>query len=309
MIRVSTSINAFQRNRLSSKQKSDILSSSVPDFISDLDESTKKVEHFYNEILFPGYEDFENFQSLLDKGRKSTLLSSLDKSISLKAKVLELGCGTGQMSMYLNQFNREVIGADISRGSLKLANNFKLENELKGPLFCRCDVFDLPFKQNYFDVIITNGVLHHTKDPKLAFSQLCKHLKPNGFIVFGLYHKYGRAVTQIKKFLAPALSRQIKLFDKSLREMKGKQKRNAWLKDQFFNPLESTHTLKETLKWLKHCDLRFVNSLPFCEQTEKSLFSIHKKPDMKDLFMEELVLMFDQYQIREGGFFITIAQK
>lgn len=306
---MSLSINAFQKNKISSKQRNDILASKVPDFITSLDEPTNKVARFYNEILFPGYEDFENFQSLLDKGRKSALLTSLDKSISLKSKVLELGCGTGQMSMYLNQFNREVIGVDISRGSLNLANDFKLKNGLKGPLFCRCDVFDLPFKRNYFDLIIANGVLHHTKDPKLAFSKLCKHLKPNGFIVFGLYHRYGRAFTQIKKFLAPALSGQIRLFDKSLRQMKGNQKKNAWLKDQFFNPLESTHTLKETLTWLEHCDLRFINSLPFCEQTEKSLFSIHKKPEMKNLFMEEFALMFDQYQIREGGFFITIAQK
>ena len=39
---------------------------------------------------------------------------------------------------------------------------------------------------NYFDVIISNGVLHHTHDAKLAFTKLVEKLKPNGIIVADL---------------------------------------------------------------------------------------------------------------------------
>ena len=45
------------------------------------------------------------------------------------------------------------------------------------------NIFNLFFEKNSFDVIISNGVLHHTYDPKLAFSELVKVLKPGGIII------------------------------------------------------------------------------------------------------------------------------
>ena len=43
--------------------------------------------------------------------------------------------------------------------------------------------------------------LHHTKDPYGAFKILVKSLKPNGYILIGLYNKYGRLRTLIRRYI------------------------------------------------------------------------------------------------------------
>ena len=57
------------------------------------------------------------------------------------------------------------------------------------------------FFKEYFDVIISNGVLHHTAVPYKSFCELTKLLKKDGIIVIGLYHKYGRLITYFKQFV------------------------------------------------------------------------------------------------------------
>ena len=63
------------------------------------------------------------------------------------------------------------------------------------------NIFNLLFKKNFFDIIISNGVLSPLT--KLAFKKIVKLLKKNGIIIIGLYHKYGRFFTKIKQKLAP----------------------------------------------------------------------------------------------------------
>jgi 2-polyprenyl-3-methyl-5-hydroxy-6-metoxy-1,4-benzoquinol methylase len=54
----------------------------------------------------------------------------LDRAIPGDARIVDIGCGTGQMSLYLARADRVVIGADLTRASLLLgaaARRFKLD--------------------------------------------------------------------------------------------------------------------------------------------------------------------------------------
>ena len=44
----------------------------------------------------------------------------------------------------------------------------------------KMDVFDLKFKPNIFDYVLSNGVLHHTKDAKEAFKKSRKSYEARG---------------------------------------------------------------------------------------------------------------------------------
>ena len=79
-------------------------------------------------------------------------------------------------------------------------------------------IFKLFFKENTFDVIISNGVLHHTYNPKLAFSKLVRVLKPRGIIVIGLYHRYGRIIQKIRQSLIKNFGDSFKFLDKRFRD-------------------------------------------------------------------------------------------
>ena len=178
----------------------------IPNFITeDLDSLTDKMSNFYNEVQFPNYDDFEDYASLYDKGINNLFTRKLDEELGYGTKVLELGCGTGQLSLFLARSNREIFAVDISNASLTMGENFRETNQINNAYFMKMDVFDLKFKPNSFDCVISNGVLHHTKDAKQAFKCLVNVTKPGGIMVIGLYHRYGRLITRLKQKLAKIL--------------------------------------------------------------------------------------------------------
>ena len=277
------------------------------------DELNNIQSEFYNEIKFPNYDNIDNFGTLLKKGDKSIFGSKLDEEIPIQGRVLEAGCGTGQMSLYLSRFNREIFGIDLSHGSLLLAEKFKIENDIDNVNFLRMNLRNLFFKDNYFDVIISNGVLHHTSDPKQGFINLTNYLKDDGYIVIGLYHKYGRLWTNIRQALIKYFGNGFKFLDKrnfSNEFSEGKKK--AWFNDQYKNPKESSHTYSEVLGWFEEANIDFVSSIPFSFPNglkDDKLFKRKQKEGKLSIFVTELLQAFSLSQIKEGGFFIMVGKK
>ena len=97
--------------------------------ITDLE--TKKVTEFYKVTPFPNYKDDDNKQTILEKGNKNILAHKFKNFIGYKKKVLEVGCGTGQLSIYFSLgTNNKIVGLDPTIESLKLAQNFATKNEI-----------------------------------------------------------------------------------------------------------------------------------------------------------------------------------
>ena len=69
------------------------------------DDSTKKVTEFYDESPFPNYKDADNKASILERGDKNLLAKQLKNLLDTK-KCLEVGCGTGQLSIYFSIWNK-----------------------------------------------------------------------------------------------------------------------------------------------------------------------------------------------------------
>jgi len=285
-----------------------LISNLVPNFISDdLDNLTNKMSEFYNEVKFPNYDDCEDYASLYDKGIKNIFTKRIDQELSYGTNILELGCGTGQMSLFLARGNRNIFSVDISNGSLILGEKFRRDNDIKNVYFMKMDVFDLKFKKNFFDFTISNGVLHHTKDARKAFNSLVEVTKPGGLIVIGLYHKYGRFFTRVKQKLAKFIGKNIFLLDNTSLKIKSKDKRNAWVTDQFLNPHETLHLPSETMEWFKEEGVEFVNLIPHTDEISIPLFQTRKEPKLS--FINEFLMLFNLNQIKEGGFFVIIGRK
>ena len=125
--------------------------------------------------------------------------------------------------------------------------------------------------------------------------------------MIGLYHRHGRLVTKLKQMLAKLVGRRIRFLDSHARKLSAEDKNNAWVRDQFFNPHETSHTPAEVLSWFDECNVDFVNLLPHMHDPEKSLFDPRDRAAFSPL--DDLLLMFDTAQIREGGFFIMVGRK
>ena len=282
----------------------------IPDlFLEDGNSLTKIQSDFYNDVKFPNYEDVEDFGSLLDKSRRSIFVKKLDDEIPMGSNILEAGCGTGQLGIALSRYARQIYGIDLSKGSLIEAKQFINSNDIKSVHLFRMNIFKLFFEENTFDVIISNGVLHHTYNPKLAFSKLVRVLKPGGIIVIGLYHRYGRIIQKIRQSLIKNFGDSFKFLDKRFREKISDKKKYAWFLDQYKNPSETTHTYLEVLNWFKVENIEFLSSIPFDFNPENKLFQKREAKNRFEIFLNEISLAFNLRQISEGGFFVMIGKK
>ena len=282
----------------------------IPDlFLEDGNSLTKIQSDFYNDVKFPNYDNVESFGSLLDKSRRSIFVKKLDDEIPMGSNILEAGCGTGQLSIALSRYARQIYGTDLSKGSLIEAKQFINSNDIKSVHLFRMNIFKLFFEENTFDVIISNGVLHHTYNPKLAFSKLVRVLKPGGIIVIGLYHRYGRIIQKIRQSLIKNFGDSFKFLDKRFREKISDKKKYAWFLDQYKNPSETTHTYLEVLNWFKDENIEFLSSIPFDFNPENKLFQKREVKNRFEIFLKEISLAFNLKQISEGGFFVMIGKK
>ena len=279
------------------------------------DDETKKVTDFYKITPFPNYKKDDNKQTILEKGDRNLLARKFKKFIGFKKKVLEVGCGTGQLSIYFSLgTNNKIVGFDPTIQSLNLAKNFADKNEITNIDFINADIFDDVLVDNYFDFVWCNGVLHHTKDPYKAFEIVTKSLKDKGYILVGLYNKIGRIRTILRKYLGKIFgSKFLEIFDPTLKNLKiSDEERKSWVKDQYFHPIESLHTLDEVLNWFKKNNIEFINSIPSCDfefsQDFENLFEKKSRGSFYSRFLNQISMIFNRLG-SDGGLFIVIGKK
>lgn len=104
--------------------------------------------------------------------------------------ILDAGCGSGYSALVLfgellNKVN--YLGVDIST-SVDIAKQRFLERGIKGE-FLQTSLTELPFSKPVFEVIFSEGVLHHTDSTEETFKYLTRLLVPGGKIMFYVYRK------------------------------------------------------------------------------------------------------------------------
>jgi ubiquinone/menaquinone biosynthesis C-methylase UbiE len=113
-------------------------------------------------------------------GLHGIMLDTL-KSLSLSnsANILDAGCGTGQnLSNVTKQISKDAFGFDVASEALKF---WKLRDLNK---VCLASINDIPFKSNWFDVVISLDVFECTGvDEEQAVAELWRVAKPGGFLI------------------------------------------------------------------------------------------------------------------------------
>jgi carbamoyltransferase len=283
------------------------------DTLGDPGDVTERVKAFYEETPFPNYDEHDSVRSLIEKARRGAYARDLGDAIPYNSHVLEVGCGTGQLSNFLGASCRRVIGTDLCLNSLRLGERFRREQNLSRVRFAQANLFRLPFRKDSFDVVLCNGVLHHTSDPRGGFHALSSLVRPGGHIVIGLYNTYGRLMMDTRRAFFRITGGAGKWLDPYLRSTPmSAAKRKAWFADQYQHPHESKHTIGEVLRWFSEEGLEFVRGVPSVtsetgDDEHPSLFS----PSGAGSAWDHVRIQAGQVVAgsREGGFFIMIARK
>ena len=91
--------------------------------------------------------------------------------------IADIGCGCGRNLIYASRYSDSLIGIDLSKESLAFAESLGLSDNLE---LIYGDNLDIPLASNHIDLVISDGVIHHTGDTYLAFRECIRVLKPGG---------------------------------------------------------------------------------------------------------------------------------
>jgi len=125
-------------------------------------------------------------------------------------KVLEVGCGTGDLLQFLYSDNYELVGSDYSNIYLDKAR----ERNLSIKLF-KADLLDDKFwlqYENKFDSVIASEVIEHIQDDSKALKTIFRILKPSGVLVLTvpafnfLYSNHDKKIGHFRRYSKKSLN-------------------------------------------------------------------------------------------------------
>ncbi len=113
-------------------------------------------------------------------------------------RILDVGCGTGQLTAEIAQAGAEVVGIDLSPQMIAAARQNHPELQ-----FAVADIASTSYDRE-FDAVFSNAALHWVKNQEGAIAAIARALKPGGRLVFEMG---GRGnIQQLWKALARAMS-------------------------------------------------------------------------------------------------------
>ena len=101
-------------------------------------------------------------------------------------KIADVGCGPGRAILFLVEQVLNVYGIDVSEKSLEIA-----KSHIERATFICASNLSIPIPDSFFDVVISDGVIHHIPDPFLALSENTRILRKNGYMYLSVYKRKG----------------------------------------------------------------------------------------------------------------------
>ena len=170
-------------------------------------------------------------------------------------RVLEFGCGAGWLaSTMAYHYDVQVTAVDFTKAALEragaVAAALKVADRIR---FVYSDIFDYEHGEPV-DLVVSVGVLHHTRDCRAAFRHAQEAISSGGKLFVGLYHEPGRTpFLELFRGIAEAKGEHAALAEYA--KLDGihagdKTMLKSWFRDQVLHPHETQHTLQEVCGWL-----------------------------------------------------------
>ncbi len=221
-----------------------------------LDDDTKQdIQAFWGELYQTIYKDTDD--SLDDVSLQSGLveLEELFKHrghltvtempvADLKGKrILEVGSGAGAFSAFFRSKGAEMFSVDITLDRvISTAKKLDLFDDEVKCCAMQADAEQLPFPDDHFDIVFSNGVLHHTPNTEQSVHEVHRVLKPGGRAVIMLYAR-DSFLYWFNLFFVRGI-----LFGRIFRDRNWLGKSTEWMSDKkqtVYNPETKVYSAKE----------------------------------------------------------------
>jgi SAM-dependent methyltransferase len=282
----------------------------IPDLRLAGDPRTETVRQFYNRSPFPAYPARDSLSAFRARAERNRFAQLLDRAIPGDARIVEIGCGTGQMSLYLARADRVIVAADLSPAALRLGAAAAGRYGIGQVQFVETDLFRPGVKPGVFDVVYSSGVLHHSANPGAAFAAIARLARPGGIVVVGLYNAVARIPLRLRRVVARLTRFRVVPFDPVLRDRRHEAaRRDAWLRDQYQHPEEHRHTVAEIKRWYTANGIEYVRTFPSTVLGDESDNLL--TPIVDDWNVERWLAQLEWMWTLggEGGLFVTIGRR
>ena len=105
------------------------------------------------------------------------------QAVNRQDRVLEIGCGTGLVTLGVAPYVKEMIGVDITPQMIAIAQSKAARQGVDNVQFQVYDGYALPFKADSFDALLIFNVLHIVKEPHSLLREARRLLKPGGKLI------------------------------------------------------------------------------------------------------------------------------
>jgi len=206
---------------------------------------------------FPlGRKDGSFEEELLYRNRLDYIFSEFVDTLDLENKrILDLGCGQGIWSYYmLSKGAKEVIGIDISEVSINNAckKQEMMRIDAKRMKFILYDGLGIPFKDNSFDVVHSDGVIHHAEDDRMFLKESYRVLREGGGFAGCVYNKISPG------FVARGCLRKLKFMSIYCRPGQG----STFLPEILLCPISRHYTVSEWRNYLNESGYKQCRVFP-----------------------------------------------
>src|SRR5687767_3568606 len=136
-------------------------------------------------------EFFAHIRPWMNPYKFPWIMQRIDReSKLLKGKhLLEIGCGMGYDSLEFLKRGVRVTATDLTPNAVKMTlQHFEVEG-VKAEDVRTANALELPFEDNTFDAVWSNGVLHATGDTRAAIAEARRVLKPGGRAIISHFYR------------------------------------------------------------------------------------------------------------------------
>ena len=164
-----------------------------------------KTEPIENDIEWSFSNEWEHFSesqmqttwgiSIEERFRRFLYENEINETCLKDKIILDAGCGNGTHTENISTKGTLTIGIDYSTSVYYAEKRRKSDNVL----FVRGDLQSPPFPNNFFDILFSNGVIHHTPNTYKTFLSLIPLIKGEGSLYLWLYNRQGGFFWSLKR--------------------------------------------------------------------------------------------------------------
>jgi SAM-dependent methyltransferase len=199
-------------------------------------------------------------------------------------RVLDVGCGSCEKASFYADWGAHVTGLEMTPDVLALARDTIAGRDV---ILVETSLFDYRAPAA-FDIVIADGVLHHTADTEAALKRCASFVAPGGILVVGLVNVWGRfwwfkPARGIARVLAlgdfhrrASWGRRLFKWTREGQEATGApsdafhRAEQSWAYDWFANPRWNAHRPATVRRWIRALGFEHHGSVPPIEKKDEA---------------------------------------